>query len=56
MKLVYKIREVRDNVVCCWYNLDPSLGLKIFKDVMKEVNRLIAQGEHVKVYLTTKGV
>lgn len=56
MRLKYEIREVRENVICRWYNLDASLGLKIFKDVIKEANKLIAQGEHVKIYLTAKGL
>ena len=52
MKLVYEIKEVRDNVICRWYNLSASLCTKIFEDV----KRLEAQGKHVKIYLTAKGI
>lgn len=55
MKLVYEIKEVRQNIICRWYNLEGDLAIKIFKCVIKEAQELIKKGDQVKVYLSAKG-
>lgn len=56
MRLIYEIKEVRNNIICRWYNLDEQTGLKIFKQVITEATKLLKNGEDVKIYLTAKGI